>query len=48
LATAPEKRKKGVGGALVHAALRQAKKQGANQALAILMPQGMAWGIFSK
>jgi predicted transcriptional regulator YdeE/GNAT superfamily N-acetyltransferase len=48
LATLPEYRKHGIGGALVHAALVEAKKQDHDQVMAILMPKGMAWGLFTK
>lgn len=48
LATLPEYRKHGIGGALVHAALVEAKKRLHNQVMAILMPKGMAWGLFTK
>lgn len=48
LATLPEYRKHGVGGALVHAALIEAKKRQYDQVMAILMPKGMAWGLFMK
>lgn len=48
LATLPEHRKHGIGGALVHAALVEAKKRNHNQVMAILMPKGMAWGLFTK
>lgn len=47
LATLPEYRKKGIGQALVEAALIEAKKRHYNQVMAILMPKGMAWGIFN-
>lgn len=48
LATLPEHRKHGIGGALVHAALVEAKKRHHDQVMAILMPKGMAWGLFIK
>lgn len=48
LTTIPEYRKHGIGGALVHAALVEAKKRQYNQVMAILMPKGMAWGLFTK
>ncbi len=48
LATLPEHRKHGIGGALVHAALVEAKKRHHDQVMAILMPKGMAWGLFTK
>lgn len=48
LATLPEYRKRGVGTALVSAAMAEAKKLEYNQVMAILMPKGMAWGIFTK
>ena len=48
LATAPECRKSGIGHALVSTALNEAKKRGHNQAIAILMPKGMAWGLFAR
>ncbi len=48
LGTLPEHRKIGVGGALVHAALVEAKKLNYPYVMAILMPKGMAWGLFTK
>lgn len=48
LATLPEYRKHGIGGALVHAALVEARKRHYDQVMAILMPKGMAWGLFKK
>ena len=48
LATLPEHRKHGIGGALVHAALVEAKKRQYDQVMAILMPKGLAWGLFTK
>lgn len=48
LATIPEHRKHGIGAALVHAALVEAKKRQYNQVMAILMPKGLAWGLFTK
>jgi GNAT superfamily N-acetyltransferase len=48
LATVPGHRKHGIGGALVHAALVEAKKRRYNQVMAILMPKGLAWGLFTK
>ncbi len=48
LATLPEYRNHGIGGALVHAALVEAKKRHYGQVMAILMPKGMAWGLFTK
>lgn len=48
LATAPEYRKQGIGSALVHAALVEAKKRHYGQVMAILMPKGMAWELFTK
>jgi GNAT superfamily N-acetyltransferase len=48
LATLSEHRKHGIGGALVHAALVEAKKRHYDQVMAILMPKGMAWGLFTK
>jgi predicted transcriptional regulator YdeE/GNAT superfamily N-acetyltransferase len=48
LATLPEHRKHGIGGALVHAALVEAKERQYNQVMAILMSEGMAWGLFTK
>ncbi len=48
LATLPEYRKHGVGTSLVHAALIEAKKRHYGQVMAILMPKGMAWGLFTK
>ncbi len=48
LATLPEYRKAGVGAALVHAALMEAEKRQYSQVMAILMPKGLAWGLFTK
>lgn len=48
LATVLEHRKHGIGGALVHAALIEAKKREYDQIMAILMPKGLAWGLFKK
>lgn len=48
LATLSEHRKHGIGGALVHAALIEAKKRQYDQVMAILMPKGLAWGLFTK
>lgn len=48
LATISEHRKHGIGGALVHAALVEAKKRQYGQVMAILMPKGLAWGLFTK
>ena len=48
LSTLPEFRKNGVGSALVSAALAEAKKRKYDQVMAILMPKGMAWGLFTK
>lgn len=48
LATLPEYRNHGVASHLVHAALTQAKELGYHQVMAILMPKGMAWGLFTK
>lgn len=48
LATAAEHRKHGIGGALVHAAISEAKRHQYGQVMAILMPKGMAWGLFKK
>lgn len=48
LGTLPEYRKRGVATALVCAALLEAKKLQYNQVIAILMPKGMAWTLFTK
>lgn len=48
LTTVSEHRKHGIGGALVQAALVEAKKRQYDQVMAILMPKGLAWGLFSK
>lgn len=48
LATLPEHWKHSIGGALVHAALVEAKKRQYGQVMTILMPKGLAWGIFTK
>lgn len=48
LVTLPEYRKQGVGAALVHACLVEAKNHQYDHVMAILMPKGMAWGLFAK
>ena len=48
LATVMEYRNHGIGGALVHAAIAEAKRRQYRQVMAILMPKGMAWGLFTK
>lgn len=48
LATLPKYRKKGVGTALVSAALAHAQKRKYEQVMAILMPKGLASGLFRK
>jgi len=48
LGTLPDYRKHGIGAALVQAALVEAQKREYNQVMAILMPKGMAWGLFTK
>jgi len=48
LATLPEHRKHSIGAALVYTALVEAKKRQYGQVMAILMPKGMAWGLFTK
>jgi ribosomal protein S18 acetylase RimI-like enzyme len=48
LATLSEHRKHGIGGALVHEALVEAKRREHDQVMAILMPKGLAWGLFMK
>lgn len=48
LATLPEHRKQGVGSALVYTALAEAYKLQYKQVMAILMPKGMASGLFAK
>jgi ribosomal protein S18 acetylase RimI-like enzyme len=48
LATAPNYRKHGIGGALVQVALVEAKKRQYSRVMAILMPKGLAWGLFTK
>jgi len=48
LATHSGYRKKGIGSALIYAALEEAVKRGCPQAMAILMPKGLAWGVFAK
>ena len=48
LSTLPDHRKHGIGGALVHAAIEEARKRQYKQVMAILMPKGMAWGLFAK
>lgn len=46
--TLPEYRNRGIGGALVHAALVEAKKRKYSQVMALLIREGMAWGLFMK
>lgn len=48
LATLPEYRKHGVATTLVEAALVEAAKRKYSHVMAILMPKGMAWGLFTK
>lgn len=48
MVTLPEYRKKGVGSSLVHAAMVEAKKRNFQAVMAILMPKGMALGVFTK
>ncbi len=48
LGTLPKYRRKGIGLALLEAALIEAQKQGQSHVMAILMPKGMAGGIFKK
>lgn len=48
LATLPGYRKVGIGAFLVYTALVEAKTRQYNQVMAILMPKGMAWGLFTK
>lgn len=48
LVTLAEYRKRGIGTALVQAALQEAKSLKCDHAMAILMPKGMASGIFAK
>lgn len=48
LATLPESRTLGIGSTLVHAAMVEAKKREHAKIIAILMPKGMAWGLFTK
>lgn len=48
LATLPKYRKQGVGTLLVHKAIIEAQKRKYDQVMAILMPKGMAWGLFAK
>jgi ribosomal protein S18 acetylase RimI-like enzyme len=48
LGTLPEYRKKGIGHTLIEATLTEAQKRDYGQVMAILMPKGMAWGIFKK
>ncbi|MCH9627916.1 MAG: hypothetical protein S4CHLAM2_15640 [Chlamydiales bacterium] len=48
LGTLPEYRRKGVGHALLEAALVEARARNHSRVMAILMPKGMAWGIFKK
>jgi ribosomal protein S18 acetylase RimI-like enzyme len=48
LATLPEYRKHGIVSALVHVVLIEAKKRQYDQIMAILMPKGVALGLFAK
>jgi len=48
LATVSEHRKHGIGSALVYAALMEAKNRQYDQVMTILMPKGLAWGLFTK
>lgn len=48
LTTAQEHRNKGIGTALVCATLMEAKTQNYPHVMAILMPKGLAWGVFSR
>ncbi len=48
LTTLPEYRKQGIGLSLVHAALVEAQRRKHSEVMAILMPKGMAWGLFAK
>lgn len=48
LSTSEDYRKQGIGGALVHASLFEAKKRDYKEVMAILMPKGLAWGLFQK
>lgn len=48
LATLHEYRQQGIGTALIHAALLEAKARQYDDIMAILMPKGMAWGLFTK
>ena len=48
LVTLPEYRKHGIGVALVRATLIEAQRRQYGQVMAILMPKGMAWGLFTK
>jgi GNAT superfamily N-acetyltransferase len=48
LTTLPEYRNRGIGAALVHAALAEAKKRQYSHVMALLIRQGMAWNLFTK
>ncbi|GAB4232557.1 MAG: hypothetical protein Tsb0021_11250 [Chlamydiales bacterium] len=48
LATLANYRKSGIGKALIASALMEAKNLGHKHVMAILMPKGMAWGIFMQ
>lgn len=48
LATLPEYRKAGIGSALVHAALVEAKRRDYSHVMAMVMPKGMSSGLFNK
>lgn len=47
-ATLPDYRKKGIGTALTLSALAEAKKRNYSEVMAVLMPKGMAWGLFRE
>lgn len=47
-ATLPEYRKKGFGTSLCYTAFLEAKKRNYSQVMAILMPKGLAWGLFQS
>jgi hypothetical protein len=44
--TLPEYRRQGIGTALCFAVLSEAKKRNYHEVMAVLMPSGMAWGVF--
>lgn len=48
LTTLPEYRRQGVATALVYEAIKEAKARSYMSVMALLMPKGMAWGVFER